>query len=591
MAETLEVRRGRPVDATANRSTTTLGRQAVVSAAVFASFLGYSLVQAPIPAPNEPHYLCKAKHYWDRDYCPDDLFLESSYAHAVFYWTVGPLTLFLSLEQTAWAARLIGYALLAVGWTSLISRLAASPWAALWACWVFLALATFGNLSGEWIVGGIEAKIFSYAFVFLALAQLLDRRWSAAGIYGGLGVSVHPVVGLWAVIAAALAMAARMAEIRCLRLYLAPGDSPGAKLGPDAYPTPPTSAEENTLHRRESAALERFSKPGAAILLAAVCSLPGLIPAVMLLVENDHPRADEANRIQVFQRLGHHLDPTKFRKTEWLGYEIEAAWLGYACLLLFWLGIRSRTLRDGKERWFCRFVLGTVVIALAGLAVGLVPRLPDGSPDADSALFNLRVSLMKFYPFRLCDVFLPIAAAVTFIRLVEHPKPTGRIPWDPWDPAIYSGFLVFALLWPIPDRNPSHMQPKQLADWQSTCRWIERNTPADAHFLTPRASWAFKWYAQRAEYDSYKDCPQDAAGILEWQRRRRFIAEWGERHYGTDPVGYSGESLRELHRKEGITHILCHKDVPMAIDPVYPTGSHTKSRYRVYRLEDAFEQR
>lgn len=32
--------------------------------------------------------------------------------------------------------------------------------------------------------------------------------------------------------------------------------------------------------------------------------------------------------------------------------------------------------------------------------------------------------------------------------------------------------------------------------------------------------------AERAEYVCYKDCPQDAAGILEWNRRLWWLHDW-----------------------------------------------------------------
>ncbi|MGE3777249.1 MAG: hypothetical protein AB7F89_08700, partial [Pirellulaceae bacterium] len=44
------------------------------------------------PDVNESHYLAKAKHYWNPDWCPGDPFLESADAHLAFYWLIGWLT-------------------------------------------------------------------------------------------------------------------------------------------------------------------------------------------------------------------------------------------------------------------------------------------------------------------------------------------------------------------------------------------------------------------------------------------------------------------------------------------------------------------
>lgn len=538
-------------------------RTALVAVAVFGSFLGYSLIQAPIPAPNEPHYLTKAKHYWDPDFCPGDFFLDSSNAHLVFYQTVGLLTLWLSLPQTAFVGRLIAYALLAVGWTSCVSRLVGTRAGPLWAAWVFLAIVTVGNLSGEWMVGGVEAKVFSYAFVLLAMSAMFDRRWRTAGVFAGLAVSFHPVVGGWAVVAGGMAtVATRFICHRC-----DPRDVP--------------NAERKRIQ--------------IALLLGVVCALPGLVPAIHLVMQPRLKSAAHADTIQVFERLGHHLDPRRFETVEFGDYEVQAAWLAYTLLGLFVLGLYSRMRRSKPRAWFGWFVAAAGIIALGGLIVGLVPLLPDGRPDTGSAHFELRVSLMKFYPFRLVDVFLPIAAAVLLVAVLE------RRATDPRDfpeflgsrcrtclqrlsgPAIFAGFLAFAWLRPIADRNPSHMAPDEFADWKAACRWCDENLPPDAVVLTPpSSSWGFKWYAHRAEYVSFKDCPQDTPGIVEWERRLQYIDRWGsaDENYHN---GYTQAALRKLGKK-GITHVLMDARIQFAVKTVYPRNPRTNERFRVYRV-------
>ncbi|MBX3440739.1 MAG: hypothetical protein KF861_24830, partial [Planctomycetaceae bacterium] len=85
--------------------------------AVLLSFVISSAIRRPVPSVNEPHYLCKAKNYWQPDWCAGDLFLESSNPHRVFYQTVGVLTQWLTLPQTAWIGRLLALGCVAWGWT------------------------------------------------------------------------------------------------------------------------------------------------------------------------------------------------------------------------------------------------------------------------------------------------------------------------------------------------------------------------------------------------------------------------------------------------------------------------------------------
>ena len=75
---------------------------------VFALYAGW-----PIPDVNEAHYLSKAKHYWNPDWCRGDQFLESADAHQVFYWTFGWVTLFVPLPVVAAIGRCLTWFLLA----------------------------------------------------------------------------------------------------------------------------------------------------------------------------------------------------------------------------------------------------------------------------------------------------------------------------------------------------------------------------------------------------------------------------------------------------------------------------------------------
>src|SRR5690606_1654216 len=170
-----------------------------------ALMLTWSLLCRPVPSVNEPHYLAKAKHYWQPQWCAQDFFLESSNPHLVFYQTVGALTNWLSLPQAALVGRTLALVPLAWSWTRLIGRLSAARGAALGSGCLFLLLHALGHLSGEWLVGGVESKVFAYALAFAGWASLLERRLLPAAVALGLAISFHPVVGGWCVVATAAA--------------------------------------------------------------------------------------------------------------------------------------------------------------------------------------------------------------------------------------------------------------------------------------------------------------------------------------------------------------------------------------------------
>jgi len=523
--------------------------------AVFASLMLVTAVRYPVPTVNEPHFLTKAKHYWDTEFCPGDFFLDSSNTHLVFYQTIGLFTKCLTLDQTAWVGRGVALWLLAIGWCELFRRLVPGTWSGLWAAWLYSGLTALANvsslsqggswkvfnLSGEWVLGGVEAKVVAYAFVFWAMALAIDRRPNRAAVCAGAAVSFHPVVGCWSLVAAGGA--------GCLRQIIFRSDVP--------------DAERATISARRA---------GVAAVIFVLFALPGLLPALAFLGGSSGKDGFNADYIQVYYRLKHHLNPRTFPISAYASYVLLA--------LFWWIGRRHARLRSGEAR-FSRFVLGSIVVALVGLLIGL----PFGPQEQVWAL-RIRVWLLKFYPFRLADTMIPIAAVLvaigfarTWVDNSSSQKTDVRRRREVCCTFLAALMLVLAFCLPKPDRVPSRMKPQQLADWREACDWIRNHTPHDALVHTPNRSWAFKWYAQRAEYVSFKDCPQDSAGIVEWNNRLRSIRGWAEDHY--DDGEYSASDLAQLRSTTGITHMLLERLGPIALEPIFRNGT-----YRVYRLPD-----
>jgi hypothetical protein len=507
-------------------------RQLVLAVTVFAIFAAFATWRSPLPGVNEPHYLCKAKHFSDSAWCSRDLFLSSANAHWVFYATVGPLTRVFSLEQVAWLGRIVVWLGLALAWVRLASLVVPGNWTAVCSAAVFVALQATGNLSGEWLLGGVEAKGIAYVALLWGIAASCRSAWREAAVAVGISISFHPVVGIWG--AAAMVFAWGVSSWRTLK----PGAEPPARRAA-LVPT----------------------------LLLVTCSLPGLIPAVALLVDAPS-RAEqrEADDIQVFDRLNHHLDPEQFS---------SKAWQAYATLLAGWLALRWLGDRNEAERFWTWFVAGTVVIAAGGLVAGFWLHSP---------------ALLKFYPFRLVDLFLPIACSFTVAGLLKRiaavSAMTGRPAWR-WiargvAPVVAVAALSWSFMVPGRDDNPARWSPQTWSDFGDICRWIDQQTPQDALFLTPRYNVGFKWYSGRAEYVSWKDCPQDARGILEWRTRLDRVKTWRDAHFES---GFTATALRDLQRETGINYVLGSNGDPWQLEPL-----HTNRVFSVYKIPTADPQ-
>ncbi len=495
--------------------------------AVCCSFLLYSAIAAPVPAVNEPHYLCKAKHYWQPDWCANDFFLQSANAHAVFYATVGSLTQWLSLDQSAWLGRVFAILVLTGGWCSLLAALAQCRWFALHVCWLFLALASCGNFSGEWLVGGVEGKVFSYGFLFGALGKIQSGRPVRAGVLAGLAVAFHPVIGVWGL----LTFAGAWGLERGLRM----------------------------LRRSDSATLTNssFIASLSAVAALVICALPGLIPVFSLLAEPVSEKIkSDANFIQVYYRLAHHLDPMKF---------LPRAYIGYGVLIIVWAILMFLTQRTDRHRRFDRIVAFAILFAIAGVIIGWGPR-----PAQGMAWYAQRAQLLKFYPFRLADVLVPLAVSIGVVNWLQDLKTRVVRPG-------YGVLFVVALLQAHSHVEVSRYSGELRSDWLDACHWVDKNLPPEALVHSPHNGWAFKWFARRAEYVAFKDCPQNAAGIVEWNRRLNFLKHWFEDHY--DDEFYSAAELRDFRAKTKVTHILTDRLGPMELEPIFENDT-----FQVYDL-------
>ena len=507
--------------------------RAIVWGSVTLSFAVYALWRISTPAVNEPHYLTKAKHFWDPTWCSRDIFLTSYNAHYVFYWVMGIWTRFCSLETTAWIGRLLGWGALAAGWCSWTGTLSPQRWFPLVAAWVYLGISATGSWSGEWVIGGIESKVFAYAGAWAALGAANDGRWRLAMIYSGLATSFHPVVGIW--------------HTLCLLA------TRGVNVG---------------LFFRTLGA--SFAVWG----LWMLCAAPGLIPALGMLSVGTSLEKYQADYIQVFHRLAHHLDPTRFSLA---GYVWLGMWLA-VCVAVCLSVPGTRKNVAGK------YLLATLGIACAGIVIrylSVVAGILSTAEQGPEWLWAWRTwephsaRWLKFYPFRLLDGFLPAVAAIFLTTSVcesQWSRKIGRaLCWG-----LPTLMLAMSFCLPVPKDPLRRMSLDERHDWEKVCTWVRDNTPPDALSLTTNEGYAFRWYGQRAEYAVHKDCPQDAPTLVAWNERLLWLTQWSKRHRAK---GFGYESFRELRERTEIDFIITSRMGPFLMKPIFQNGT-----YRVYAV-------
>ena len=207
---------------------------------------------------------------------------------------------------------------------------------------------------------------------------------------------------------------------------------------------------------------------------------------------------------------------------------------------------------------------------------------------------------MRYYWFRLSDVMIPVAVA--FLSAQSIHKLASSCPVKSQWALASCIVLVTAntsdvFLRRMYDARPSAIaqaQPTELSkeqadrcyhDWLNTCEWIATHTRTDELFLTPRNQQTFKWYAQRGEVVAWKDIPQDAVGVVEWNRRINEVFSPSVRGY--DLAAHGEEELQRLSAEYGFRYVVVDRSRskrPLGFLRVYPERWQGDSCFEVYRL-------
>ena len=492
----------------------------------------------PAPMVNESHYLIKAKSFWQPDWCASDLFVSSAKAHTTFYFTFGWMTQCFSLEVTAWIGRLLGWLLIAHGlselsWNLFRKAFLGIPIAILW-----MAATEYGNLAGEWVIGGIEAKVPAFGFVLWGAAEMIRRRWHRTWILLGCASAFHVLTGGWSVVAASIAW--------CV------------------------------CERRQSPRSPLLSWP---LVVGGAIALFGLVPALALQSGASAEEGIRAARIYTYYRLPHHLVPTSF----------QLSWyLRHGTLLASIVIIAGRFGVKPQMRPLIAFAATAFGLSVLGFAIGIAMQWAP----------NLAAQLLRYYWFRLADAIIPLLFSVLIVNLLLSNQ--RRVAIFGWSVTLLATLCLSVdaiqrsrlqippsashhILGFAPDASPSDQQ-QSFRDWIAVCHWARRSSDPSEVFLTPRHQQTFKWYAQRAEVANWKDVPQDASSLIQWYDR--FTSIYPQR-LGNTRVTIQYPILRQYREQFGVRWMIVDRRIVgehLPLNRVYPTGDQSNETYAVYEL-------
>jgi len=181
---------------------------------------------------------------------------------------------------------------------------------------------------------------------------------------------------------------------------------------------------------------------------------------------------------------------------------------------------------------------------------------------------------LKFYWFRLADVATAIAVALEAAAFAAA-RPTRSLLRNLTIAALFA-VGIFQLVTVRKEivaagdlpRGEGVRDAATLEYWRDVCLWIKHNTPRDALVLSPREHRTFKWYAERPEYFTWKDIPQDARSLVEWKTRLTDLYRPFDSFVNYIPE----ERIRDVCRKYGIKYIVTYREPPLSFRAVYRNG-------------------
>ncbi len=336
-----------------------------------------------------------------------------------------------------------------------------------------------GFAAGEWLVGGLEAKVFAWGFVLLAFGLMLRGRDRPMALLLGLATSFHVLVGGYAFMTV---------------------------LG--------------WLIFRQKTRLLNFREFGFILLFYLAGSALGIMSVLEQLLVTSPTGALLPSFIYVFLRLPHHLNPLSWASNCWVNFIVYLLILA-SSVGVIWLNWLNQRAEELSEQYAARMGLFQLtLISLIPFVLGLA-----------IAPFDSQGRFLQYYPFRLGDIMLPLNACLLFACALQLSFTGKKTRW------VLAVGCTLLLTWiVIPQLSlfqsdfrelslfPS-VQQEGNAEWKDVCDWIRSNTPKDAVIVSPPVDFDnFTWMAERPILAKYKLMAQNKEGIIEWYNRLRDLS-------------------------------------------------------------------
>lgn len=419
---------------------------------------------------NEQDLLVEVKHFADPTWIPGDWYLSMDIGYRLlFNFLIGPFTRVLPLETVSIIWRLIFFLSFSLIIVRVCKILTINPLVLV--PFMFIYIKNQGLFADEWMIGGVETKVFAYLFSLTALSEGMRKRFTSAALFSGLAVSFHILIGAFSSV--------------CLF---------GAILTCDA-------------------AKDLFKGIWYRSTIFLLAASAGIFAFISYTLQSHGVDNLLAARIYALFRVAHHTIPFG------IGFSFKTFILfviaGFSVFLLFIFSKKSLFARKIGLRY--------TAVSIVFFLVGIIASWAGYAPA------------LKYYLFRFPDVIVPLTLYFATAGLIDKfliNRFCGfryRIFTFHLNPVHSAGMILGAVILVfslytcfnegsrILNRNYAYIP--ESPEFIDMCRWINKNTAPSKVFLISPAMEYFYIVAQRPAFVTYKHFPQSDSNIIEWYRR------------------------------------------------------------------------
>jgi hypothetical protein len=481
---------------------------------------------------NEADVIPYAKSVYDGNWLKNDWYLNLKIPYRyLFSYIIGFFVNNFGFIETIIVGRIISYILIAISLIVLIKSLKTKSYILLFYLTLIFFFDRFphGIGAGEWMVGDLESKVFSYAFTILSLSSFIDAKYKKGLFFAGLSLSFHLLVGIY--------------NLFCLIPIL-------------IY-----------YQRMSNDFIRKMFKILPVFIVAGIWGIYGIIYQFFFIEE------DISNlgwNIYINIRVPHHTIPSFFPLKTWIIY---AALISIN--LTFFLKSTKKELK-----LLSSYALFSAIISMIGLAVLLLPVSNT----------NLKYYFFRFGDIMLPLITLLIITSYA-VEYKKTNYPNRKYILNSAILAIIILIMIPRINQFLAEFNTMGRQFKVSKSNDSLMvNWVKNNLEKDKVLITqPDDKFIYINY-DRPMFVSWKHTPQNSKDIVEWYNRLKLL-NCGQDFQSIEEIKQNYPKLTEkeiiaiCEEYPNVSYIIMPKSVKLNFPALYCSDD-----YILYEIRNGFDK-